>query len=68
MIKQNKILILFLVISSISYSQKLTLKDYAIEEGDTILLYTKPAVLQEKTVGLYYIDLTRKEVVLSIKK
>lgn len=39
-----------------------------ILEGDTILLYTKPAVLQEKTVGLYYIDLTRKEVVLSIKK
>ena len=39
-----------------------------ILEGDTVLLYTKSAVFEGKTVGLYYINLTRKEVVLSIKK
>ncbi len=44
MIKQNKILILFFVISSVSYSQKLTLKDYVIEEGDTILLSDIPVI------------------------
>ena len=44
MIKQNKILILFIVISSVSYSQKLTLKDYVIEEGDTILLSDIPVI------------------------
>ena len=44
MIKQNKILILFIVISSVSYSQKLTLKDYVIEEGDTILLSGIPVI------------------------
>jgi len=44
MIKKNKILILFFVISSVSYSQKLTLKDYVIEEGDTILLSDIPVI------------------------
>ena len=44
MIKQNKILILFIVISSVSYSQKLTLKDYVIEDGDTILLSDIPVI------------------------
>ena len=44
MIKQNKILLLFIVISSVSYSQKLTLKDYVIEEGDTILLSDIPVI------------------------
>ena len=42
--KQNKILILFIVISSVSYSQKLTLKDYVIEDGDTILLSDIPVI------------------------
>ena len=44
MIKKNKILILFFVISSVSYSQKLTLKDYVIEQGDTILISEVPIV------------------------
>ncbi|MAX68590.1 MAG: hypothetical protein CMP60_02730 [Flavobacteriales bacterium] len=44
MIKKNKILVLFFVISSVSYSQKLTLKDYVIEEGDTILLSDIPVI------------------------
>ena len=44
MIKKNKILILFFVISSVSYSQKLTLKDYVIEGGDTILLSDIPVI------------------------
>ena len=44
MIKQNKILLLFIVISSVSYSQELILKDYVIEEGDTILLSDIPVI------------------------
>ena len=44
MIKQNKILLLFIIISSVSYSQKLTLKDYVIEDGDTILLSDIPVI------------------------
>ena len=44
MTKQNKILLLFIVISSVSYSQELILKDYVIEEGDTILLSDIPAI------------------------
>ena len=44
MIKKNIILILFFVISSVSYSQKLTLKDYVIEGGDTILLSDIPVI------------------------
>ena len=43
-VKKNKILILFFVISSVSYSQKLTLKDYVIEQGDTILISEVPIV------------------------
>jgi hypothetical protein len=42
--KQNKILLLFIVISSVSYSQKLTLKDYVIEDGDTIFTLHIPIV------------------------
>ena len=42
--KQNKILLLFIVISFISYSQHLTLKDYVIEEGDTIFTLDIPMV------------------------
>ena len=42
MTKQNKILLLFIVIASVSYSQELTLKDYVIEDGDTILLSACP--------------------------
>ena len=42
--KQNKILLLFIIISSVSYSQKLTLKDYVIEDGDTILLSDIPTI------------------------
>lgn len=39
-----------------------------ILEGDTVLLYTSPAVFEEQTVGIFSLDLSRKEVVLSIKK
>ena len=42
--EQNKILLLFIVISSFSYSQELILKDYVIEEGDTILLSDIPVI------------------------
>ena len=44
MTKQNKILLLFIVISSFSYSQELILKDYVIEEEDTILLSDIPVI------------------------
>ena len=44
MIKQNKILLLFIIISSVSYSQTLTLKDYVVEDGDTILLSDIPVI------------------------
>ena len=44
MTKHNKILLLFIVISSVSYSQKLTLKDYVVEGGDTILLSDIPVI------------------------
>ena len=44
MTEQNKILLLFIVISSVSYSQELILKDYVIEEGDTILLSDIPVI------------------------
>ena len=39
-----------------------------ILEGDTLLLYTKPALFEGKTVGVFYLELSRKEIVLSIKK
>jgi len=44
MIKQNKILLLFILISSVSFSQELTPKGYVIEEGDTILLSDIPVI------------------------
>ena len=44
MTKENKILLLFIVIASVSYSQELTLKDYVIEDGDTILLSDIPTI------------------------
>ena len=44
MIKLNKILLLFIIISSVSYSQELILKDYVIEERDTILLSEIPVI------------------------
>jgi len=38
-----------------------------ILEGDTLLLYTRPAFYENKQIGIYSIDLSRKEIVLSIK-
>lgn len=44
MTKQNKILFLFIIISSVAYSQELIIKDYVIEDEDTILLSDIPTV------------------------
>lgn len=42
--KQNKILFLFFLISIVSFSQELTLKDYIIEDGDTVLTSDIPVI------------------------
>ena len=42
--KQNKILFLFFLISIVSFSQELTLKDYIIEDGDTVLISDIPVI------------------------
>lgn len=39
-----------------------------ILEGDTILLYTRPAYFEDEVVGILSIDLSRKDIVLSIEK
>jgi len=39
-----------------------------ILEGDTIILYTKPAYYDEQVKGIYFIEFKRKTVVLSIDK
>lgn len=39
-----------------------------ILDGDTLLMYTKPALFKEQMIGIYTIYLKRKDIVLSIKK
>ena len=39
-----------------------------ILEGDTLLLYTKPAYYEDKAVGIFFIELSRKNIVLSIEE
>tara|TARA_B100000700_G_C14811110_1_gene745214 strand:- start:70 stop:648 length:579 start_codon:yes stop_codon:yes gene_type:complete len=42
--KQNKMLFLFFLISLVSFSQELTLKDYIVEDGDTVLISDIPVI------------------------
>lgn len=61
----------FQVFDAYAYNAENGLKSEAgvqILEGDTILLYTRPAYFEGKDVGIYFIDFSRKEIVLSIKK
>jgi len=39
-----------------------------ILEGDTLILYTRPAFYENTPIGIYSIVLSRKEIVLSIEK